>query len=599
LLWLSYFPVACGWLAWFALVPLLALVRARQSFRCLFLCAWLSGLAFFVPALWWMHAADGLRSAPLSLGPMTAASYMLSIYCALYFAAAILLVRRLDTHTRLPLTLTLPAVWVGLEFLRASLGKSAPWSGTGFPWYFLSHSQHAFLEMIQVADLGGAYTVTLLVAGVNALVFEWIYTSPWLRDRLGLREPNSGPLWRGRVLQTVLAAGVLLAALMYGSWRLDQNDFQRGPRLALLQGNLEQRLRNEATAGNDDTAPRAIYRHYGSLCKHAARLQPELIVWPETSFPSSWIETAQEVPYAAVPPAWVEVHVAIREGLRDLAGQCHTNLLLGLNTLVLTDRRKLLEDGGKGVLDSTKDRVKYNSALRVTAAGTPGGRYDKIRRVPFGEYIPLREWLPIMNAFSPYSFEYSISQGNKLTRFELGPYHFGVLICFEDSDPDLARRYGVASADGPPADFLVNISNDGWFDGTAEHEEHLAVSRFRAIEARRSIARSVNMGISAVIDGNGRVLLPQLVGYDGNPKIWDIPWGPAPAPTLPSDAWGRFKKVEGVLLATVPIDHRTSLYALWGDWLPWGCWLLVGGGLALVWFRRRNVKASGAASARQ
>src|SRR5207248_3317301 len=80
--------------------------------------------------------------------------------------------------------------------------------------------------------------------------------------------------------------------------------------------------------------------------------------------------------------------------------------------------------------------------------------------------------------------------------------HFGVLICFDDSDADLARQYVRTDSDGAPVDFLLNISNDGWFDGTSEHDEHLAVCRFRAVECRRSLARAVNMGISAVIDAN-------------------------------------------------------------------------------------------------
>ena len=76
-------------------------------------------------------------------------------------------------------------------------------------------------------------------------------------------------------------------------------------------------------------------------------------------------------------------------------------------------------------------------------------------------------------------------------------------------------------------DFLVNISNDGWFNGSCEHEEHLAICRFRAVECRRSIARAVNMGISTVIDGNGRVRWPHRsyrVWPDGRvedpPGVW-------------------------------------------------------------------------------
>ncbi|HLQ46364.1 MAG TPA: nitrilase-related carbon-nitrogen hydrolase, partial [Planctomycetaceae bacterium] len=138
----------------------------------------------------------------------------------------------------------------------------------------------------------------------------------------------------------------------------------------------------------------------------------------------------------------------------------------------------------------------------------------------------------------------------------------GVLICYEDSDPDLARRYAVADADGEPADFLINISNDGWFDGTAEHEEHLAICRFRAVESRRSVARAVNMGISAVIDGSGRVV------------------------ALPRPTWAQSKKIADVVTAEVPIDHRFSLYAHWGDWLPWSCVGVVGLGFVSSFFRR-------------
>src|SRR5205807_499391 len=125
---------------------------------------------------------------------------------------------------------------------------------------------------------------------------------------------------------------------------------------------------------------------------------------------------------------------------------------------------------------------------------------------------------------------------------------------YEDTDPSLARQY-VAPGDEPAVDFLLNLSNDGWFNGTSEHEEHLAICRFRAVECRRSVARAVNMGISAVIDGNGRVT------------------------ALAGATWAESKKVAGVVTATVPIDRRGSVYTAWGDWLPAACWLLIGAGL--------------------
>ena len=149
---------------------------------------------------------------------------------------------------------------------------------------------------------------------------------------------------------------------------------------------------------------------------------------------------------------------------------------------------------------------QYNSALSLPVRRRRQvDRYDKIHRVPFGEYVPLRDWLPFMNHFAPYDHDYSVRIGENLTRFVLGKYRFGVLICNEDADPVLGRAYGSEDSDGPAVDFLINISNDGWFADTCEHEQHLAICRFRAIECRRAVARSVNTGISAIIDSNGRV----------------------------------------------------------------------------------------------
>src|SRR5260370_39296723 len=103
-----------------------------------------------------------------------------------------------------------------------------------------------------------------------------------------------------------------------------------------------------------------------------------------------------------------------------------------------------------------------------------------------------------MNKLAPYDFDYSITPGTVQTRFRLGKHHFGVFICYEDTDPYLARQYVRQDGGEPTADFLVNISNDGWFDGSSEHEQHLAICRFRAVECRRSVARAVNMGISGI-----------------------------------------------------------------------------------------------------
>ncbi len=551
LLFLCHFPVAWGWLAWVALVPYLTLTRTQARGRWLFVCAWASGLAYYWPAISWMSVADSA---------MVACWALLATYCALYFPLTIYLVRRLQFRLGLPLVLTLPVVWTALEYFRS-------WFGTGFSWYLLGHTQHEFLAIIQIADLGGAPLVGFLILVVNAVIFDGLCRLPAVRGCFGVLGLTTDCCKYIFAAEAGCAVLLFSAALGYGVWRLSEDDFETGPRVALLQADVDQRLRIDAERKNA-RAQQRIRAVYGELCLQAGTLQPrpDLIIWPETSSPDPWIAVTGTV------PANRKRLAAAQESVRSWGARTKTHVLMGVNT---------------ESYDLGKDKMyRHNSALLLDAEGNDLKRYDKIHRVPFGEYVPFRDWLPFMNVFSPYDHDYSITPGDGLTRFQLGKYTFGVLVCYEDTDMYMGRDYGVDTADGPAVDFLVNISNDGWFDGSAEHEEHLAISRFRAIETRRALVRSVNMGISAVIDGNGRVLAPTKMAGDKY-AVWAVPEGSHPA-ALPTSEWHEYKKVDGILVADVPLDRRTSLFARWGDWLPNGCWLLIGG--TLVWSRLRGRK---------
>jgi apolipoprotein N-acyltransferase len=563
LLWLSYFPVAWGWLGWVALVPLLCLVRSEAKSRRIYLCAWAAGLAFFVPALQWMRVADLW---------MYAAWLALAVYISLYLPAGLLLLRLLDRGTRFSLVVTLPVVWTALELLRAHLIS-------GFPWYFLGHTQHNCLPVIQISDLAGAYAVTFLVAAVNAVLFELLYR--WKRFRAWFALPAEVPFssyWK-LALPPAVALLLLGASLGYGYWRLSQADFREGPRVALLQGNIKQSIRNDA-AGPEGAAQakQIILKSYEELCQQAARQRPrpDLIVWPETSFvEKDWWDLSPDVPSQVITPSYRKKLAEFQAPVRGSGPKYGTNILLGLEARIYFWKEEFPR--------------KYNSAVLVQPDGKVAGRYDKIHRVPFGEFVPFREELPWMDFFNAYGYDFSVHAGESWTRLPLGKYRFGVLICYEDTDPTLAREYALQSKEGPAADFLVNISNDGWFDGTSEHDEHLAICRFRAVESRRPVVRSVNMGISAVIDGNGRVLKPATVSTRDQMSVWEIQ-DPLHGPGLSLADWHHFKKVQGVLLANLPLDGRDSLYARWGDWLPWACWVGVAAGLAWVFVRRLKVR---------
>jgi apolipoprotein N-acyltransferase len=536
LLWLCFFPMNLGFLGWVALVPFLTLT-VRPNPRWVYLAAFLGGLAFGLPAVQW------LRLAAPQMYPLW---ILLAVFVAMHFLVFVVLTRWLVLSGRFPLILAAPAVWTVLEFGRAQLD-------IGFAWYLLGHTQHDYLAMIQAADVFGAYGLSFLLMMANVVIFQGLC---WLLDRwrpglisswFQIPEPPT----RGTYLMVSagIVAVLVIATLIYGSWRLAQDDFAVGPKVALVQGSIPQEIRNDPKQAHEQDM------HFDALGREAAKHGTDLIVFPETSFTFHWLYLPTEAiqkASALCPDHDFKDHLAFCRDFSELKPRdWRAPLLLGVNSLQW-DEHQLKQ---------------YNSAILLNIDGTHLGRYDKCCRVPFGEYMPFRETLPFMMWFSPYDHEYGIAPGQELTLFELPGshlYRFGVLICYEDSVPHLARRFmQIPAADGPP-NFFLNISNDGWFRGSEEHEQHLVAARFRAVECRRSVARAVNMGISAVIDGNGRIV------------------------ALPGPTWRTSKGVAGIVTANIPIDHRGSLYVFWGDVLPLACVLICLVGLVIAavrWWR--------------
>lgn len=546
LLYLCYFPVNAGFLAWVALVPFLFLLRANARPRRIYLAAFVGGLSCYLPAIQWIRVAHPA---------MYAAWIFLAIYCALCLVLSLWLSRKLG-RAGLPLWLAVPVAFVAVEYARshfptgyAWMKEVGLWHPIGFGWYALGHTQHESLSLIQTADLTGVYGLTFLVALVNAVF--WLALERTGRVRAVVRQFREPPPSSYRPVLT--AAALLLLAVGYGTVKLSHDPFAEGPRVALIQGNLPQDVKNEHG--------KEMEEHFGRLADKAARPpagepRPDLVVWPETSFVDPWFDFG---PGANPEEAPFEFRRNANAARHFFAGEMRfawrTPTLFGLSTFQW-------EADGKP--------WRYNSALLIDHTGEVRGRYDKVHLVPWGEYVPLEKTLPFLKAFTPYEGDYSCRPGESWTRFPLPvgdrTYHFACLICYEDTDPTLARQYVRPSAEG--VDFFVNISNDGWFRGTAEHEQHLAIGRFRAVETRRAIVRAVNMGISAIIDPDGRVV------------------------ALPGPTWAESKKVEAVVRGPVPLDARTTLYARLGDWVPVGCWLVVLGGFVRGYVRRKRPAAA-------
>ena len=200
------------------------------------------------------------------------------------------------------------------------------------------------------------------------------------------------------------------------------------------------------------------------------------------------------------------------------------------------------------------------------------GRYDKIHRVVFGEYIPLKNIFPWLHKLTPFGSNYGIDEGESVRMFEYGGHRIAPLICFEDTVPDLVRQIAAQRDEaGNGCDVLVNLTNDAWFHGSSELDQHLITAAFRCVETRMPMVRCVNGGISAFIDGNGQIRDPAEIHvmkepFDGLQVQLEIVDG------LRDPQTGHWRRqFSGIIFGQVPLDPRESLYVKSGDWFAGIC----------------------------
>ncbi len=561
LLFSLIFPQRSIWpLTFLCLTPWTVVICRAQRAWLAHWFSFLGGFVFFIVNLRWLMPVTGLGFAALA--------FYLGIYWTLA-AWAIRTARRFGIGP----TLSLPIAWIATEYLRG-------WVMSGFPWLFLGHALYQQTVLIQIGDLTGAYGVSFLAGLSNG----------WLAE-LTLRG------WRGPAARSgrsvAAGAAALLAAfgfaLGYGYFRLRDADFRDGPRIAVIQEDFP--LVSTPPYGDPYSV---VFSRYLSLASRAVAERPDLLVFPETV----WVG-AQNVEFVEMPPETVHESLA---AVRQVGKFSHDATAAFARGDYATVNRMIARLGARSrgsaadvgdelprlaeqnafpvtvvlgavsmVLESQGAEPTYkrfNSAFVYDQDGTQRRqRYDKTHLVPFGEAVPFRNtrlagmslhWLyRWLNQLSPFSdggkIEYSLWPGDEYTIFTLptasGELRFGVPICYEDVMPEVVRQF-VWAGGQRRADFLLNISNDGWFLHSDELPQHLAICVFRAVENRVGIARAVNTGISGFIDPAGRVY--GAVERDGR-RV-----GPG---------------VIGYSVQPIKLDARDSVYGRSGDWFAGACLL--------------------------
>ncbi|MCG3137395.1 MAG: Apolipoprotein N-acyltransferase [Phycisphaerae bacterium] len=455
----------------------------------------------------------------------------LAIYFGLFFMLFAAAVRLLVQRWKVRIAWAVAIAWVGCEYLRG-VGTLA------FPFLFLAHGVYRQTTLIQIADLVGAYGVSLVVALVNGFGVE--LADNWLRGERG--RGLLVAVWRSMWAMVV----VLLFTVGYGLIQIDAVRPEAGPVVAVLQADYSLSV----DAGARRFSKEEKRNRYLQLMEQATLERPDLVLFPEA--PWDMFLNAEFLDEPDIDPRYLY--------MQQWSQECHQLLYWAANRL------GLYLVIGAGSMELYPHQVypkslKYNSAFVYPPGRSERGRYDKIVLVMFGEYTPLRfsrfhfiyRWLDSFNPFSSTDEEFSLTPGREVVVFEMRDrrqrsYRFAVPICFEDLIPGLIRRMVHNPGCGKRVDFLLSISNDGWFNHGAMVPQHLAVGVFRAVENRVTIARSVNTACSGFIDSSGRIV--QLVNQQGRVL------GP-----------GLF----GWSTLALPIDPRLTLYSQYGDWFGFFC----------------------------
>jgi len=418
LLILSFPNFNLSLLAFVGFIPLFSAIENESPKKAFFI-SYISGFIFYLGTLYWLYHVTVIGLA------------ILCLYLALYFGIFGLIFSLCAMRYALCI---MPLIWIFLEYIQAHLF-------TGFGWALLGYSQYRNTPLIQIADFSGVYGVSFVIMMSNAAIYRALKRS----------------------FREIIIAGVILIAVFgYGAVRENAGGYGSGVKVSVIQGNIPQELKWDPHARD------MIIEKYTVLTRMARLDDPDLIVWPETSFPEIF-ETDNDMTGRVL----------------SLAKDIDIPILAGVNT--------------------EKNEKYFNSAVLISGQGEVVDKYDKIHLVPFGEYVPFSGKFPVLHKLVLGELgEFTPGQDFKI--FELKAQgsrlkgKFAALICFEDIFPELAKRFVKNGAK-----FLIVITNDAWYGRSGAAYQHAACSVFRAIENRTPVVRCANTGYSCFIDSMGRI----------------------------------------------------------------------------------------------
>jgi apolipoprotein N-acyltransferase len=428
---------ACGWIA---LAPLLVALMGRMSLPRAFTLGLIGGTIYLFGTLYWLSSVMA-RYGDINIAGAIVINVVFVAYLALYPALFAVVMRRLAIAFGPSALAAAPFVWTATE-----LGRMYVF--TGFPWVLLGYSQASVLPIAQAASVAGVFGVSALVASASAALAGIVVARAYRPAALVL-------------------AGILLIAV-WGNVRASNAALTREGqplRAGIVQPNVPEEEREDAGRGSE------ILRREIAMTREAVAKGARLVVLPESALP----------PLDEYP----EVSRSVREVVRESA----VPVLLG------SDQYEWRVAGTRREVEKS-----FNAAFMLRPDGTTGAVYRKMHLVPWGEYVPLKDWLtfvgPLVQAIGR-----GFDAGDTLTLLPVGSHRISTAICYEIIYPELVRRSVVEGSE-----LLTTITNDSWFGRSSAPYQHFDQASMRAIEEGRYLVRSANTGVSGIVDPYGHVL---------------------------------------------------------------------------------------------
>lgn len=491
-------------IAWVALVPLLIALllptRMENELRPLqaAIVGYICGILWYLGDCYWiyqtMYLYGGLPK-PVAIGILLLFALYLGLYHALFAVTLNLAQGSLGVGAAL---IFAPAIWVSVELARSRI--------TGFPWDLLGYSQINNLLLTRLAPIAGVMALSFVIVAINAALASFFL----MKDK--------------RKIWIAAVASVLAILLQLGSpvgkHPLGEATDQTA---VMLQENIEVGAPGRASrplAASDalQAFSQLSLQPANSLSLHRGQ-PPTILIWPEA--PSHFFTSDR-------------------------------NFLASIGALARILNAPLII-GSIGIEPSNQNAngyYEYDSAALFDATGTSHGHYDKIHLVPWGEYVPFKQF---------FSFAQKLTEGvgnmdpgTERSVFTTAGHTYGTFICYESIFGDEVRHFTLNGAE-----VLVNISDDGWYGDTGAPWQHLNMTRMRAIENHRWLLLDTNTGITTAIDPQGRTLLE------------------APRHTRGAYAFP-FAFTEGL-----------TFYARFGDWFAWLCTVVSVAALLIATFRMK------------